>query len=130
MPRYIVDDTEADSLASSRIIEERARPVYAGAGYEIDATGAIVGVNVATKTSDPTAQKTERYAVPEQRLDGKWVIPHPECMPSRDYVVVPATETAPAVVLVDHLMAGLPDAVVEEYDSAWFPPKPGLPGGP
>jgi hypothetical protein len=118
MARYIVNDTEQDSLDASATIDERARPVYSQAGYEIDADGHIIGVNVGTGQSDPDAQRTERYAVPQQRLDGKWIIPHPECMPSATYVI-PGTE--PPVVLVDHLMAGLTDPVIEEYDPAWFP---------
>lgn len=123
MPRFIVNDTEQESIDSSNIIDERARPIYSQAGYEIDENGHIVGVNVGTGQSDPDAQRTERYAIPQQRLDGKWIIPHPEQMPSAQYVI-PGTE--PPVVLVDHLMAGLTDPVIEEYSSDWFPPPPDM----
>jgi hypothetical protein len=35
----------------------------------------LVGVNASTGELSPTSQRTERWAVPEQRLDGKWVFP-------------------------------------------------------
>lgn len=124
MPRYIVNDTEPESVASSATIHERSQPVYSQAGYQVDEDGYIVGNNVATGDPDPNAQRTEQYAIPQQRLDGKWVIPHPEEMPSASYVI---PDTDPPVMLVDHLMAGFTDPVIEEYDPSWFPPPEPLP---
>jgi hypothetical protein len=122
MARYIVDNDEKSSQASSAIVEDRSRPVYQDAGYEIDANGHIIGVNAATGESDHDAQRTEQYALPQQRLDGKWVIPHPEQMPAAGYVVDMGT----GLTLVEHIMAGFVDPVIEEYDPSWFPP-PELP---
>src|SRR3954463_5664337 len=119
MARFIIDKDEKTSLESSAIIHERAGAVHSQAGYTVDEKGHIVGVNAASGKPDPNAQKTERYAIPEQRLDGKWVIPHPEQMPSAGYVI-PGTE--PPVIMVDYLMAGLKAPVIEEYDPSWFPP--------
>jgi hypothetical protein len=122
MPRFIVDKDEKTSLESSAIIHERAGAVYSQAGYTVDEKGHIVGVNADSGKPDPNAQKTERYAIPEQRLDGKWVIPHPEQMPAAGYVVDEET----GLTLVEHIMAGFVDPVIEEYDPSWFPP-PELP---
>lgn len=33
----------------------------------------IVGINAKTGLPEPTKQKTERWAIPQQRMDGKWV---------------------------------------------------------
>ena len=33
----------------------------------------IVGINAATGEPQPTKAKTERWAMPRQRMDGKWV---------------------------------------------------------
>lgn len=124
MTRYIVNETEQESIASANILHERAQPVYTDAGYEVDENGHIVGKNVGTGAPDPTAQKTEQYAIPLQRLDGKWIIPHPEGMPYAS-TIVPGTD--PPVVMVDYLMAGLKEPIIEEYDPSWFPPPEPFP---
>lgn len=55
------------------------------------------GRNAATKQIDNAAVGTERWAIPVQRLDGKWCFPRcPEADPSRHFTV-------------------------ETYDPAWFP---------
>ena len=73
----------------------------------------VTGVNAATGELEPDAVKTERWAVPEQRLtDGKWVFPY----------------------VGDELVAQYPDNVrsyfaenfpyvLEEPADDWFPPE-------
>lgn len=62
--KYRVFDTEADALAAeAEISESLGLP--------------IVGVNALTGEPDPSKTGTERWAVPEQIADGRWVIPSP-----------------------------------------------------
>lgn len=37
-----------------------------------------VSINAQTGLLDPTAQQTERWAIPQQILDGRWVFPSPD----------------------------------------------------
>lgn len=123
MARFYVFDTEQEAIDASVSIENRSRELYAAEGYEIDEDGHIIGVNVGTGESDPDAQRTEQYAIPQQRLDGKWIIPHPEGMPSAEI------ERAGTTVQ-NYVSQDLTDAVVEESRPDWFPPPPELPGAP
>jgi hypothetical protein len=119
MARWLVFDTEQEAIDASTAIETRSRELYAAEGYQIDESGAIIGVNVATGESAPTAQRTERYAIPMQRLDGKWIIPHPEGMPSADI-------ERQGFKVKDYVMQDLAAAVVEEQQPDWFPQPPPL----
>jgi hypothetical protein len=63
--KYLVFDTEAEAIAAEAQIAQ--------------AIGcAIVGVNAATGLPVPTAQRTERWAIPQQIADGRWVFPSPD----------------------------------------------------
>lgn len=73
-----------------------------------------VGINAATGEPAPTSQPTERWAVPLQRLDSKWVFPR---LPSDVLATVP-----PAVR--DYFAATYPHTL-EEYAPAWFPESEG-----
>jgi hypothetical protein len=117
MAKYLIYDTEQLALDACAKIEQRARELYSSAGYQVDETGAIIGVNVATGQSDPGAQRTERYAVPEQRLDGKWIVPHPEQMPS-------ANVEQQGMLVKDYVAQDLTADLVEERQPDWFPPPP------
>ena len=67
------------------------------------------GVNARTKQpADPTKQQTTTYAVPMERLDGKWVFPR-----------VPEEDRGNGQ-LVAAFNAQFSYAL-EEYDSGWFP---------
>ena len=70
----------------------------------------IVGVNASTGEPMPDATKTERWAIPVQRIDGKWVFPY----------------------VGDELVSQYPDSVrgyfaenfpyvLEEFSQDWFP---------
>lgn len=62
--KYRVFDTEAEAIAAEAIIAQ-----------EIGC--AKVGVNAKTGLPAPEAQLTERWAIPQQILDGRWVFPSP-----------------------------------------------------
>ena len=74
-------------------------------------TGApLIGTNAATGLPAPDKCKSERWAIPQQRLDGKWVFPK-----------VPAE-------MIDQFTDSQIDAfnnafpyVFEEYSLDWFP---------
>ena len=70
----------------------------------------IIGVNAATGQSEPNAAKTERWAIPKQRLDGKWVFPY-----VGDELVAQYPED-----VVNYFRDNFPH-VKEEYDESWFP---------
>lgn len=57
----------------------------------------IVGINAATGEPQPTKAKTERWAMPRQRMDGKWVF-----------------EKVP-----DSILATVPDEVKEYYNTTF-----------
>lgn len=63
--KYRVFNTEAEAIAAEAVIAE--------------AIGcAKVGVNARTGQPEPTKQATERWAVPQQILDGRWVFASPD----------------------------------------------------
>lgn len=63
--KYRVFNTEAEALADEAAISQ--------------AMGcAIVGVNAKTGLPAPDAQATERWAIPQQIVDGRWVFPSPD----------------------------------------------------
>lgn len=53
MALFYVFDTEQEALDASETIEGRARELYVNEGYEVDAEGNVIGVNVGTGQSDP-----------------------------------------------------------------------------
>ena len=63
--KYWIYDTEADAVAA-----ENAVSVSIGC--------IIIGVNAATGLLAPEAQATERWAIPQQIVDGRWVFPSPD----------------------------------------------------
>lgn len=113
MPRYLIFDDQFAAMDACDLIDERGRPLYAAAGYEIRADGAVIGKD-GEGDSDPRGV-LEHWAVPRQRADGKWVIAHPEQNPMRDYVV------GPGLTVLDVIMAGLA-APAEEWAAEWWPP--------
>lgn len=63
--KYRVFDTEAEALAAEAQVAQ--------------AIGCIkVGVNAKTGQLEPTKQTTERWAIPQQIEDGRWVFPSPD----------------------------------------------------
>ena len=98
MIEYYVFDTEATATAAEAAI------------CQIGQTP-IVGINAATGLPEPEKQKTERWAIPQQRLDGKWVFP-----------VVPKTITDNYPQSVrDGFNLAFPN-IIETYSETWFNP--------
>jgi hypothetical protein len=62
MIEHYVFTTEAEAIAAEAYISQAG-------GVP------IVGLNAKTGEPMPNAAKTERWAIPQQRLDGKWVFP-------------------------------------------------------
>jgi hypothetical protein len=70
----------------------------------------IVGRNAKTGKLEPNKAKTERWAIPQQRLDGKWVFPQvPDAVSAK---FPPEVATA--------FNTNFPN-VKEDFDSSWFP---------
>ena len=70
----------------------------------------ITGVNAATGELEPNATKTERWAIPKERLDGKWAFP---------YVGDDKVSQYPPDV-ADYFETTFPNTK-EEYEDDWFP---------
>ena len=58
-----------------RIFNTEAEAIAAETQVAADIGCVKVGVNAATGLPDPTAQATERWAIPQQITDGRWVFP-------------------------------------------------------
>jgi hypothetical protein len=63
--KYRVFDTEAEAVAAEALVAAEIGCVK-------------VGINAKTGLPAPTAQVTERWAVPVQIADGRWVFPSPD----------------------------------------------------
>ena len=63
--KYRVFDTEAEAIAAE-------------AQVAADIGCIKVGVNAKTGLPAPEAQVTERWAIPQQITDGRWVFPSPD----------------------------------------------------
>ena len=79
--------------------------------YITDTGGApLEGVNAATGEVNEEAVKTERWAIPRRRNDGKWVMPY-----IGDAVVAQYPDS-----VVDYFEDHFPNTK-EEYKADWFP---------
>jgi hypothetical protein len=63
--KYRVFNTEAEAIAAEAVVAH-------------DVGCIKVGVNAKTGLPDPNAQVTERWAIPQQISDGRWVFPSPD----------------------------------------------------
>ena len=94
---YYVFETESEATQAEQAISQ-----VGGAP--------IVGINALTGQPEPNKQKTERWAIPMQRLDGKWVFP---------YVGDERISEYPTDVK-DQFNSTF-TYTLEEYSSDWFP---------
>jgi hypothetical protein len=103
MTEYHVFNTEQEAIAAE---------------LDIRSLGGLprVGVNAKTGQPQPNKQKTERWAVPQQRLDGKWIFP---CIPLSLCIELGVT-----MEQVQQWYMAHPN-VTEEYDETWFPTEEG-----
>jgi hypothetical protein len=96
--QYYVFDTQAEAEAAELYIRQAAN-------------APITGKNAKTNQFDADKAKTEHWAIPQQRFDGKWVF-----------------ERVPAAICSQY-PRGLSVAfnnqfnfIIEEFDDSWFPP--------
>jgi hypothetical protein len=61
-----------------RVFNTEAEAIAAEAQVAADIGCIKVSTNAATGLPDPTAQMTERWAIPVQITDGRWVFPSPD----------------------------------------------------
>lgn len=113
--RYLVFETEAEAWAAEGAISNRARELYATQGYAIDENGAVIGKNALTGELEPDAQRTVRYAIPHQRSDARWIIPHPEGQAAADFVL-----DAQGTTVQQHVMQDLGGVTIQDYSAEWF----------
>lgn len=103
---YLVFGSEQDALALETQVFAFGKSVAELNGYETN--GGIVGK--ADGISKPENQHTLRWAIPKQRLDGKWVFLSPRYHPS-----AVDNET-----YQQQLGLILGNTVVETYSDDWF----------
>ena len=96
MIEYYVFDTEATAIAAEAMICQLGQTP-------------IVGVNAATGLPEPNNQKTERWAIPRERLDGKWCF---ERVPQSVRDGIPQAQQ-------DAFDAAFPNTI-EVYSPTWF----------
>ena len=61
-----------------RVFNTEAEAIAAEAQVALDIGCAKVGVNAKTGQPEPDKQVTERWAIPQQITDGRWVFPSPD----------------------------------------------------
>lgn len=92
---YVFEDEQTALTAEGAICQMAGAP--------------LVGYNAKTGLPEPDKAKTERWAIPQQRLDGKWVFPK---------IPTEILEQYPDEV-IDNFNTTFP-YIFEEYDSNWF----------
>lgn len=123
MTRFLVSSTLDGAKALVAKIDDNGRLLYAARGYTVDKYGAIVGRNAATGLEDTKAQRTVTWAAPRQRLDGKWVVLHPENHVSSQ-MAIDAKKTTAVSAIMDGVV---PESIeTDPEDGTWFviPPPP------
>jgi hypothetical protein len=61
-----------------RIFDNEAEAIASEAQIAADIGCIKIGVNAKTGQPAPEAQATERWAIPQQIADGRWVFPSPD----------------------------------------------------
>lgn len=108
---YFVYETEQEAADAEALIFQRGTAIAAEVGHVID--NGVVGK---TGSIDrPDAARTGAWCPPRQRLDGKWVVAHPQHHPRADDVVDADGRTYAAIVT-----EGLA-APVETESADWWP---------
>lgn len=111
MTRYLVFDSQADAQSACDSIDTQGRLVYHNAGYTVDDNGDIVGKR---DGEDNPQVVTTTWDIPRQRLDGKWLVSHPETF------VLAAYEVSSGVTVEQFVLQGI-TAPIEEWQAAWWP---------
>ena len=92
------------------VFEDEQTAINAEATISQIAGAPRVGYNALTGLPEPDKCKTERWAIPQQRLDGKWVFPKVPTELLEQY----SDDT------INQFNQAFP-YVFEEYDASWFP---------
>ena len=110
--QYLIFSDEATATSAVAAIDAAARSLFPPS--LIDADGSLIGVRGGHP--DLSAARTVTWDVPQQRLDGKWVVQHPANL---------STSSDPAgnsgMTIAQFLIAGLGTVAIETYDALWFP---------
>jgi len=61
-----------------RVFDTEEQAIAAEAQVTLDSGCPKVGVNAKTGKPEPDKQVTERWAIPQQIVDGRWVFPSPD----------------------------------------------------
>lgn len=118
MARYLVFPSQGAANAAQDKIFTRLANALVARGHSFDPAKGILGHRASddAPAADVT-QRTTRWAVPRQRLDGKWVILHPE-----EHSLAKQVPGVAAQLVQDLDAAVVAKSVtVEEYQSSWFP---------
>jgi len=115
MARYYVLPPRINALTAAEKFKQRLYEAFARLGYTVDADG-VIGMR--DGVPDPTASRTAAWDVPRQRLDGVWVIRHPEASPAAQ-LVLSSGET-----LVNWLTQDATQFPIEEEQASWWPVSP------
>ncbi len=110
--RYLIFDTAKLAQDAADTIFNAAMLLYQAQGYTVtnnSLVGRSRGVDV------PNAQTTTSWAKPVQRLDGKWIVRHPEAHPAGQVVM------ANGQLAITVIMDALGPVVEENYVDTWFP---------
>ena len=117
MPRCFVFDTRLAARRAIAKLDERMRALFDLRGYTVTAEG-IVGKRVSDQMDAPAAL-TRTWDVERQRLDGKWVVRHPEEYPLR-FRTATDRDADLQTVVQDRLADP-----IEEETPEWWPPVVG-----
>ena len=105
---YLVFNTEEEAEQAQQTIFAVIRQNAEAAGYDIAEDGSIIGK--ADGVSNPDAMHTSGWDTPMQRVDGKWVILHPE----------KAKDVANSNQF-NAILSAIPDYTVEQEANDWWP---------
>ena len=110
--RFLIYDTELEAQKSCDDIYAMALQLFVAQGFT------VIGGRVVLDESNPDTialSQTVRWDEPTQRLDGKWVVAHPEKYSKAQFEFPDGSKS------IDYVMAALGAVVVEEDSTDWFP---------
>lgn len=108
--RYLVFDNEQSALDADISVFAEIVSDFEGDGGSSDAQG-LIGKDKGGQDR-PDKTRTVRWSIPMTRLDGKWVLVHPE-----NYGM---TERPGKQGLVAKMLRNFNSTPVEEYSDNWF----------
>lgn len=110
--RYLVYDSQAKAMAAVDAIDARARIAYHAYGYDVDASGAIVGKR---SGCDDQTGVTITWDVPRAISGDRWVIAHPESHGDA------AIEVSSGVTLADYVLQDCGEVTISDPQPDWWP---------